>query len=289
MNYRIVFFFLLSALIQACGLGSGFETLGPELSLRLDTDLDGGPRGDSVVWLKMSAWILNSDDSILAPTSGFNLEVHKVPSSNPNDLIAVMPYLSAGDSGAIQWTKKAFQSIPEFKNLGLNGLNSDSLVRLRFRVLEVRNPEGLKALNREKEQQAAAYAVDEFKAYIQLYRPDLESIPFLPFVIKETFQEKAKQLQYGDSIRMRYLLLTLDGRPLEGDWSDSGQLHLTIGPCSLFPMAFFEGLMQFREGEQGMLLIPFTHWSSDPPAAWAKFGLQPFDNVVYKVHVEAVY
>lgn len=289
MRNHFVFYFVFTALFQACGWGSGFEELGPEMSLKLDTDLDGGPTGDSVVWLRMSAWISNSEDSILEPTSGFNLEVHKVASTNPNDLIAVLPHLSAGDSGAIQWTKQAFQSIPEFKNLVLNGLKSDSLVRLRFRVLEVRNREGLEALNREKEQQAAAYAVDEFKAYIQLYRPDLVSIPFSPFVIKETFQEKAKQLQYGDSIRIRYLLLTLDGRPVEGDWSDSGQLHLKIGPSSLFPMAFFEGLMQFKEGEQGLLLIPYTHWSSNPPSAWAKYGLHAFDNLVYKIDVERVF
>lgn len=288
MMFRL---FLAGLVLSAygCFWQSDFEKIGPEVALHLDRDLDGGPTGDSSAWLSMSVWLANSADSILEPTSGFSLEVHKVESNNPNDLMAVLPYLSAGDSGAIQWTARAFHSIPEFRNLGLGGLLHDSLVRLRFRVLEVRNTGGLAELNRQKQQRAAAYAVDEFKAYIQLYRPDLESVPFSPFAIKETYNEKAKNLHYGDSIRLRYLLLTLEGRPVEGDWSEAGQMGLRIAPNERFPTAFLQGLQEFKAGEQGMLLLPFTHWTSNRPKEWKVYGLSPFDNLVYKVSIEAHY
>ena len=271
-----------------CSLEPGFEKVGPDVSVLFDTDLDGGPTGDSIAWLSMSVWIANSADSILEPKSGFTLEVHKVKSNNPNDLVAVLPVLSVGDTGAIQWTSKAFHSIPEFRNLGLGGVLKDSLVRLRFRVLEVRNAVGLSELNHIKQQQAAAFAVDEFKAYVQPYRPDLSGVALKPFVLKEQFNESARTLQFGDSIRFRYLLLTLDGRPLEGDWSDAGYRGLRISPSNQFPMAFFEGLMQMKAGEQAMIFLPFTNCSTNRPEAWKSYRLSPFQNLVYKIYVEAL-
>ena len=287
----MVRFFLavLFSTLFSCFWKSDFESIGPEVGLLFNRDLEGGPTGDSVAWISMSVWVANSADSILEPVSGFTLEVHKVESNNPNDLMCVLPMLSAGDTGAIQWTARAFHSIPEFRNLGLGGVLKDSLVRLRFRVVEVRNAEGLAELNRQKKQRAAAYAVDEFKAYVQLYRPDLQTVPFAPFAIKDSFNERAKNLDYGDSIRLRYLLLTLEGRPVEGDWSDAGHIGLKIAPNARFPTAFFQGLQEFKNGEQGMLLLPFTHWTSDRPADWKGYGLGPFDNLVYKVSIEAHY
>jgi hypothetical protein len=286
MSMRLCAAFLL-LISNGCFWGTDFEKMGPEVGIHFDSDLDGGPTGDSVAWLRMSVWIANSADSILEPKTGFTLEVHQVESNNPNDLMSVLPTLSAGDTGAIQWTARAFHSIPEFQNLGLGGILNDSLVRLRFRVLEVRNAEGLAELNRQKQQRAAAYAVDEFKAYIQLYRPDLEGIPLAPFVLKEQFNEAASELQFGDSIRFKYLLLTLEGRPLEGDWSDAGIKGLRIGPSAQFPEAFFEGLMQMKAGEQGMILLPFTHCTAEPPESWKTYGLGPFENLVYKVSIAA--
>lgn len=274
--------FALSILLCSCGPWSGYEEVADGFGYDLDVDLDGGPEGDDAKYMVMDAWLCNSQDSILAPTGGFSLEVLMRPTTDPYDLVHPLKHISVGDSGSFQWEYAHFKKNPFFKNLRVEGMAADSLVRLRFRMREVLNAEGYAEKERQDKRQNQSAAVDAFKMYVQLYRPDVENVPLEPFVIKETFVSEGQSPRYGDSVLVKYLLLDFSGKPLDGIWGTEAPVWLRMGGGS-FPLGFYEGLKGMRTGETAMVVVPYTF-------AWGEEGnpdlyIPPMENVVYKLEL----